>query len=76
MYKVFAALQCDANYLYQDELSKPESDMLPSEERTMLRLFRQLNEEGKEKLTDYADDLVQSGKYIKSSEIQMDRKEA
>lgn len=76
MYKVFAALQCDANYLYQDELSKPESDMLPSEERAMLRLFRQLNEEGKEKLTDYADDLVQSGKYIKSSEIQMDRKEA
>lgn len=76
MYKVFAALQCDANYLYQDELSKPESDMLPSEERAMLRLFRLLNEEGKEKLTDYADDLVQSGKYIKSSEIQMDRKEA
>lgn len=76
MYKVFSALQCDANYLYQDEMSQPESNMLPQKERSILKLFRLLNEEGQEKLTDYADDLVQSGKYIKSGEIQMDYKEA
>ena len=50
--------------------------MLPVEERSLLKLFRQLNDEGQEKLTDYADDLVQSGKYIKSSEIQLGEKEA
>ena len=66
MYKVFRALKCDANYLYQDELGEAESDMLPSEERRLLKLFRDLNKEGKEKLTDYADDLVCSGKYIKT----------
>ena len=76
MYKVFTALQCDANYLYQDEMKEPESKMLPLEERSLLKLFRQLNDEGQEKLTDYADDLVQSGKYIKSSEIQLGEKEA
>ena len=76
MYKVFTALQCDANYLYQDEMKEPESKMLPVEERSLLKLFRQLNDEGQEKLTDYADDLVQSGKYIKSSEIQLGEKEA
>lgn len=76
MYKVFSALQCDANYLYQDEMSEPESSMLPQKERSILKLFRLLNEEGQEKLTDYADDLVQSGKYIKSGEVQMGCKEA
>lgn len=35
-------------------------------EKQMVTLYRELNSEGQEKLLDYADDLVSSGKYIKS----------
>lgn len=77
MFKIFKVLQCDANYIYQDEIAEAESKMLPHEERTILKLFRKLNEEGQEKLTDYADDLVQSGKYIKNSSVILgEKKEA
>lgn len=47
--------------------SKEENIALP--ERTMLGLFRKLNTEGQEKLLGYADDLVTSGKYIKTDSI-------
>lgn len=67
MYKIFKVLKCDANFLYQDYLEESKSTMLPPEERRVLHLYRELNAEGKEKLIDYADDLVQSRKYIKSS---------
>lgn len=69
MYKVFRALQCDANYLFQDGIDAKETEMLPKSERTLLMFFRKLNQEGQEKLTDYADDLVRSGKYIKNSTV-------
>lgn len=43
------------------------SDTQTSEEsRKLLELLSQLNEEGREKLLEYADDLVLSGKYIKN----------
>ena len=42
-------------------------------ERQLLFLFHQLNAEGREKLIDSADDLVQSGKYIKSGSAGMGR---
>ena len=76
MYKIFEALQCDANYLYQDDMFDAASVMLPNDEREMLRLYNQLNQEGKEKLADYADDLVRSGKYIKNSSDEVVSKEA
>jgi len=76
MYKIFEALQCDANYLYQDDMFDAASVMLPKDEREMLRLYNQLNQEGKEKLADYADDLVRSGKYIKNSSDEVVSKEA
>lgn len=76
MYKVFRALQCDANYLYQDEIGESESSMLPHDERNLLKMYRDLNPEGKEKLTDYADDLIHSGKYIKSNQNELGTKEA
>lgn len=34
-------------------------------ENALIKAFRLLNEEGQEKLIDYADDLISSGKYIK-----------
>lgn len=76
MYRIFEALQCDANYLYQDDMFDAASVMLPEDEREMLRLYKQLNQEGKEKLVDYADDLVRSGKYIKNSSDEVASKEA
>ena len=41
---------------------------LDAEEWNLIRLYRQMNQEGREKVTDYADDLVRSGKYIKLRE--------
>lgn len=51
----------------------PEKDTLPlSMEAMLLGLFRKLNDEGQEKLLDLADDLVASGKYIKSGTARLD----
>ena len=71
MYKIFDILQCDANYLYQDEIGERETIVPPKNERTILSLIRQLNVEGQEKLIDYADDLVRSGKYKKDDPAEM-----
>lgn len=65
MYKIFDILQCDANYLYQDEVGTLESNMPPADERMLVSLYRKLNDEGKAKLVDYADDLVKSEKYVR-----------
>lgn len=43
-----------------------EIDGLADDERRLLDLFRRLNEEARYRLIDLADDMVQSGKYIKS----------
>lgn len=76
MYKIFEALQCDANFLYQDEMFDAASVVLPAGEREILKSYRQLNDEGQEKLIDYADDLVRSGKYIKSDPHELLEKKA
>ena len=72
LYKVFDALKCDANYLFQDEMS--DSDPELNRMNSLKNLFSLLNDEGQEKLIDYADDLVTSGKYIKSHSPVMDKK--
>ena len=71
MYKIFDILQCDANYLYQDEIGQRKTIVPPKNDRKILSLLHQLNDEGQEKLIDYADDLVQSGKYIKDYPTEM-----
>ena len=48
-----------------DDGSAPEDRPLTASENRLLSLNRQLNQEGQEKLTDYASDLVASGRYIK-----------
>lgn len=53
-----------------DQKEKPtpeDGDGLNEVEFRLVALHRSLNLEGQEKLLDYADDLVASGKYIKSS---------
>lgn len=41
---------------------------LTAEDRTLLASFHALNGEGRERLVEYADDLVQSGKYGKKAD--------
>lgn len=64
LYRVFDVLQCDANYLFQDEMSNSSEETFELE-KDLLDCFHELNDEGQSKLLDYADDLVKSGKYIK-----------
>jgi transcriptional regulator with XRE-family HTH domain len=42
--------------------------VLTPNESTLLNLYRELNDEGQEKATDYVEDLVWSGRYKKHSE--------
>lgn len=63
------------DYLVVDKYEKPE-DFIPGSntplpsgsplQSRLVNLFLHLNMEGQEKLVEYADDLVSSGKYIKS----------
>ena len=50
-----------------------EADSLRS---TLLHNFEQLNREGREKLVDTSDDMVSSGKYIKSDPAGLGQKQA
>ena len=54
----------------------PAEAPLTDDERTILDLFRQLNAEGRERLLENADDMVKSGKYIKSDASDVAAKEA
>lgn len=50
--------------------------MLPADLKALSDALLQLNEEGREKLLDYAADLVASGRYIKSCPPGLDKKKA
>lgn len=53
-----------------DEVTSPSPrPPITSKEEELLALHRQLNEEGQGRLLEYADDLVSSGKYIKSDPL-------
>jgi transcriptional regulator with XRE-family HTH domain len=45
-------------------------------EAELVTLYRKLNQEGQEKLVEYADDLVSSGKYIKNDPSVLDQEQA
>ena len=45
----------------------PSTDESEPGEEQIIILYRQLNEEGQDKVIGYADDLVSSGKYIKNN---------
>ena len=64
--KIADFLDCSIDYLLNRKgVSEPLQDNLQEEERKLLTNFRLLNGEGQFKLSDYADDLVLSRKYIK-----------
>lgn len=60
--------------LERDDKKSPSVAEAAPGEAQMLSLYRELNIEGQEKLLDYADDLVSSGKYIKSSQDNLEHK--
>lgn len=63
----------------EEETSPSTAEAAPGEEQakadplrsTLLRNFDQLNQEGRERLVETSDDMVSSGKYIKSSTNQL-----
>lgn len=57
----------DLSDLSQPSSSAPAPELTEQEAR-LLGICRSLNEEGRERLVEYGDDLVASGKYIKSCE--------
>jgi len=72
--KIAAFLGVTGDYLLETgadpETRHPETAVPESREaagqRRLVNLYLQLNEEGQDKLVDYADDLVSSSKYIKN----------
>ena len=60
-------LNTSGDYLLELSTVEGQKSSLSSSDNLLLRLFHQLNEEGQEKLLDYADDLVQSEKYNKKT---------
>jgi transcriptional regulator with XRE-family HTH domain len=52
MYKLFEALDCDANYLFQDEMAELQDVVLNASERIMIHNYRELDEHGK-KMVDF-----------------------
>lgn len=53
---------------FSETVAKPS---LVATEQQLINNYRQLNEEGQEKLLDLSTDLVSSGRYIKSNKSQM-----
>lgn len=49
---------------------------LSPQEQHLIEIFRELNEQGKEMVADYADTMLRSGKYKKYDKLSMDTKEA
>ena len=60
------------------ELPAEEQEKDPSKkgEVKLVHYYRELNQEGQEKLLDYADDLATTGKYKKVGAFRVDAKEA
>ena len=71
---ICAVLGCTLNDFMEinpENKNSPGADSSAPREKRLVNLYRELNEEGQDKLVDYADDLVSSGKYIKGGSFKM-----
>lgn len=66
----------DTDCYLQHQNTPPTSSTTTSDEEKLVGLYRELNDEGQEKLVDYAEDLVAGGRYIKTDPFGMGKKEA
>lgn len=70
-------LCCSPAYLmgWSDDLNfKENSKSLDNSSRLLLSNYEQLNDEGKEKLISYSNDLVDTGRYLKENQSGLDKK--
>lgn len=68
--KIIQALKVDANFLFQDEMKIAQSENnFDDHLGKLVNNYTQLNEEGKEKVLNYVEDLVEIGKYKKNSKF-------
>ncbi|MEG0874628.1 MAG: helix-turn-helix transcriptional regulator [Clostridiales bacterium] len=85
--KLAKCFECSLDYLANDDVIDPiygrvEQTQIKkrtenfSDENKLLNAYRSLSEEGQEKLIDYADDLIRSGKYKKCNSSDMVEKQA
>lgn len=63
------------NGMPEKEISTAPDPPPTSKESRLLSNYRDLNEEGQEKLVDYSEDLVGGGRYKKHSKFSLDEKE-
>lgn len=52
LFKVFDALKCDANYLFQDEMNNQKAEIFSVSEIKMIKVYRSLDPHGK-KMVDF-----------------------
>ena len=65
--KVADYFDISVDYLLGRDCSASSSFALSPDEKALVLLFRELNDEGRDKARSYVDDLVASGRYIKKS---------
>lgn len=63
LFGLMTVLGVDANYLYQDDVDFGPVEITDASEDILLGKIRQLNDAGKAKLSNYADDLLQIDQY-------------
>lgn len=81
MVKVFSALDLDIESVREPTLRRKEeveANFLPLNkgEKNLVDMYRELNQEGQEKLVGYAKDLIRTGDYKKVGSFWMGSKEA
>ncbi len=73
--KLAKAFQTTGDYLLELD-AFDDNDEILQDNFNILPLMNQLNDEGQEKVIEYAEGLIALGKYKKHGELEMDQKEA
>ena len=68
LYKLFDALKCDANYLFQDELNNNSKDIFSIEEIKLINDYRVLDIHGKQTVSVVIKSELERCKYNKKEE--------
>lgn len=72
LYKLFDALDCDANYLFEDALTIEAPPPLSAEETKLLTAFNKLNATGKAEAVSRVEELTEISKYSFSAQSSAD----